>query len=124
VTIRRYADLVAWQKAMELVEEIYGMTKSFPKEETYGLTSQLRRAAISIPSNVAEGHGRRGSREFVHHLSIAHGSLSEVETQVEIAARLGYINEDQQHRFFQLAAETGRVINGLLSSLEKNAKAS
>jgi four helix bundle protein len=124
VKINRYTDLGAWQKAMDLVEEIYKMTRNFPKDEIYGLTSQLRRAAVSIPSNLAEGHGRRGSREFVYHLSIALGSLSEVETQVEIARRLGYINEDQQSDLFHLAAETGRVINGLLSSLEKHAKAS
>src|SRR6266446_9707604 len=91
MAVKRYTDLVAWQKAMDLVEQVYKLTKSFPREELYGLTSQLRRAAISIPSNIAEGHCRNGSREFVHHLSIALGSLGETETQIMIAQRLGYI---------------------------------
>jgi len=121
VTVKSYSDLVAWQKAMSLVEEVYKITKGFPKEELYGLVSQLRRAAISVPSNIAEGHSRNGSREFVHHLSIAHGSLSEVETQVEIARRLGYITDERQASIFELASETGRIINGLMNSVEKYA---
>src|SRR6266404_2204441 len=119
--VKSYSDLIAWQKAMDLVEEVYKITKGFPKEELYGLVSQMRRAAISVPSNIAEGHSRNGSREFVHHLSIAHGSLSEVETQVEIGRRLGYVTEEQQTRFLQMASETGRIINGLMSSVEKYA---
>ena len=91
MTVKRYTDLVAWQKAMDLVEQIYRITKSFPKEELYGLSSQLRRAAISVPSNIAEGHCRNGRREFVHHLSIALGSLGEMETQIILASRLGYM---------------------------------
>ncbi len=121
MTVKSYSDLVAWQKAMSLVEEVYKITKGFPKEELYGLVSQLRRAAISVPSNIAEGHSRNGSREFVHHLSIAHGSLSEVETQVEIARRLGYITDERQASIFELASETGRIINGLMNSVEKYA---
>jgi len=115
--------LIAWQKAMDLVEEVYKITKGFPREETYGLVSQLRRAAVSVPSNIAEGHSRYGAREFAHCLSIAHGSLSEVETQLEIARRLAYVTSEQQARARDLLAETGRVINGLLNSLGKNAKA-
>ena len=118
MSVKRYSDLIAWQKAMDLVEEIYKITKAFPKEETYGLTSQLRRAAVSVPSNIAEGHSRTGGREFSHRLSIGHGSLSEVETQIEIAKRLGYLTEEQQRRSLELAAETGRIINGLMNSLE------
>ena len=106
---------------MDLVTEVYNITKHFPKEEAYGLTSQLRRAALSVPSNVAEGHGRNGSREFIHHLSIAHGSLSEVETQMEIARRLGYTTQPQLDKFSSLSAETGRIINGLMNSLRKHA---
>lgn len=120
---KRHSDLIAWQKAMNLVETVYEITKVFPKEETYSLTSQLRRAAVSIPSNIAEGHSRTGSRELIHRLSIAHGSLNEVETQVEIARRLGYITEVQQIRISEIAAETGRLINGLLNSLEKHVAA-
>jgi four helix bundle protein len=121
--IRTYRDLIAWQKAMDLVEEIYKVTRGFPKEEVYALTSQLRRAVVSIASNIAEGHGRSGSREFVHRLSIAHGSLCEVETQVEIARRLGYITAAQQDHVTGIAVETGRLLNGLITSLERHATA-
>ncbi len=82
---RNYADLIAWQKAMDLVEETYRVSARFPKEEIYGLTSQLRRSAVSIPSNIAEGQGRRTKQEFTHYLSIAYGSLRELETQILIA---------------------------------------
>ncbi len=122
--VRRYADLIAWQKAMNLVEEVYRLTKGFPKEELYGLSSQLRRSAVSIPSNIAEGHCRNGRREFIHHLSIALGSLGEVETQVLIAQRLGYIAETASVDVAAHASETGRVIVGLMHSLEKHAAAS
>lgn len=121
-TINRYSDLVAWQKAMDLVEEVYKVTKSFPKEETYGLSSQIRRAAVSVPSNIAEGHCRNGRRESVHHLSIALGSLGELETQVLIARRLGYIDESAE--LLPLAQETGRILVGLMHSLERHAAAS
>jgi len=87
--VKRYTDLVVWQKAMTLVEDIYEVTRNFPKEELYGLTSQLRRSAVSVPSNIAEGHCRMGRREFAHHISIALGSLGELETQVLIAQRFG-----------------------------------
>jgi four helix bundle protein len=110
MTVKRYNDLIAWQKAMDLVEQIYMITRSFPKEELYGLTSQLRRAAVSIPSNIAEGHCRNGRREFVHHLSIALGSLGEVETQVIVAQRLGYLADSSST--LELASETGRILVG------------
>jgi four helix bundle protein len=86
-----YRDLVVWQKAMELVTEIYKATERFPKEEIYGLTSQLRRAAISVPSNIAEGQGRLTKKEFHHFLGYARGSLLEMETQLLIAQNLGYL---------------------------------
>ena len=122
-TIRNYRDLIAWQRAMDLVEAVYTATRSFPKEELYGLTSQIRRASVSIASNVAEGHGRSGGREFAHRLSIAHGSLCEVETQLEIAARLGYISNDRMEEILLLAIETGKLINGLMHSVERYAAA-
>jgi four helix bundle protein len=109
---------------MDLVEEIYKVTKTFPKEELYGLSSQIRRAAISVPSNVAEGHCRNGRREFVHHISIALGSLGEVETQVMIAKRLGYIDSLESAALLALAEETGRILVGLMHSLERHAVAS
>lgn len=118
MTVKQYSDLIAWQKAMDLVEGVYQITNGFPKSEVYGLTSQLRRAAVSIPSNIAEGQSR-GSREFVHYLEIAHGSLSETETQIEIARRLGYVDKDRLAGFIQQAAEVGRLIHGLSRSIEK-----
>jgi len=120
-TVRRYTDLIAWQKAMDLVEGVYRLTKQFPKEELYGLVSQLRRSAVSVPSNIGEGHCRNGRREYIHHLSIALGSLGEVETQILIARRLGYASDDT---LTALASETGRLVVGLMHSLEKHAAAS
>ena len=84
-TVRKYSDLTAWQKAMHLVEGVYSVSRGFPKDELYGLTSQLRRPVVSIPSNIAEGQSCASSREFLHYLSIARGSLSELETQLLIA---------------------------------------
>ena len=91
---RNYRDLVAWQKAMDLVELVYRTTTGFPKHELYGLTSQIRRAAVSVPFNIAEGEGRSSSKkDFIRCLSIAYGSLREVETQALIGTRLGYADE-------------------------------
>lgn len=114
---RSYFDLIAWQKAMELVAEIYRVTKNWPREETFRLTSQLRRAAVSIPSNVAEGHRRTGPREFVHHLSIAHGSLCEAETQLLIARQMEYIDDSVLERLMQKNSEVGRLTQGLIRNL-------
>ena len=124
MTVKRYSDLVAWQKAMDLVEAVYRSTRAFPKEELYGLSSQLRRAAISIPSNIAEGHCRNGRKEFVHHLSIALGSLGELETQVMIFERLGYLAAPESSKILASAAEAGRIIVGLMHSQERHAAAS
>lgn len=104
---------------MDLVTEVYKATKNAPKEELYGLTSQLRRAAVSIPSNIAEGQGRKSTGEFLHHLSIAHGSLREVETQVLIGERLGYFQQRESQQIMKLTAEVGRLINGLYNSLDR-----
>src|SRR4051812_28791574 len=87
-----YRDLTAWQKAMDLVEQVYLGSRNWPKEEAYGLTSQVRRAAISVPSNIAEGQGRDSTKEFLHHLSMARGSILELETQILVAERLGYVD--------------------------------
>ena len=91
--VKSYQDLETWQQAMSLVVEVYRVTKLFPKEELFGLTSQLRRAAVSIPSNIAEGQGRTSTKEFLHHLSIAYGSLCEAETQILIAKKLDYLGQ-------------------------------
>ena len=121
-TVRRYTDLIAWQRAMDVVESVYDLSKSFPKEERYGLTIQLRRAAVSVPSNIADA--RKGRREYLHHLSIAVGSLAEVETQLMIAQRLGYAVEPKITECLAAASETGRIIVGLMNSLERHAAAS
>ena len=93
--ITSYRKLKVWNKAVELVEECYRLTKKFPKYEMYGLSSQIQRAAVSIPSNIAEGRQRIYRKEFIKHLSIAHGSLAELETQIEIANRLNYIEDTE-----------------------------
>ncbi len=115
---KSYRDLVAWQKAMDLVTAVYRITASFPREEIYGLTSQLRRAAVSVPSNIAEGQGRRGLAEFRHFLRQASGSLMELETQVLIAERLCYMPPDEASELLQSAAEVGKILNGLIASLK------
>jgi four helix bundle protein len=114
---RNYSDLIAWQKAMDLVEMVYQATRQFPKEEVYGLTNQLRRAVVSVPSNIAEGQGRNSDNDFRRFLAIGHGSLREVETQIMIARRLQCINEAQAERLLNLTGEVGRLINGLSNSL-------
>ena len=121
--IKSHKDLLAWQKAMELVELVYDLTRAFPREELFGLATSLRRAAVSIPSKIADGHERDNTREFIHYLSVARGALSEVETQIEIAKRLAYIDDEQQARFNQLVSDTGKIINGLMNSMERYAVA-
>lgn len=116
---KNYRDLIAWQKAMELVEKAYKATRGFPKEEVYALTSQMRRAAVSIPSNIAEGEGRWSGNEFSHLLSIAYGSLRELETQILIAQRLSYLDDEQVQTLFSMTEEVGRLINGLVNSLKR-----
>jgi four helix bundle protein len=117
---RSYRDLVAWQKAMELVTMTYKLSAKFPKEETFGLKSQLRRAAVSIPSNIAEGQGRLSMKEFRHFLGQARGSLLEVETQVQIAQNLEYVQGRETEPVFAACAEVGRILNGLLSSISES----
>jgi four helix bundle protein len=119
MTARTYRDLEVWQKAMELVTAIYQATRTFPAHEQYGLTNQLRRAAVSIPSNIAEGQGRRTTQEFLHRLAIARGSLAEVDTQIEIALRLGYLTKTQADEVFAIATSVARLTNALLSALER-----
>ena len=120
MAIRNYRDLVAWQVSMDLVEAVCHLTKRFPKEELYALSTQVRRAAFSIPSNIAEGQGRRRDREFAQFLRVAHGSLREVETQVLIAERLNYIDAAAANVVLELANKAGQLITGLLNSLELN----
>ena len=108
-----YTKLIVWQRAMELVKVVYAMTKGFPAEERYALTDQLRRAAVSIPSNIAEGYGRSSNADYGHFLAIARGSLYEVMTQIQIAEDLGYISSLPE-TFSDLTAEIGRMLGAML----------
>ena len=112
-----YRELVVWQKSMRLVAEVNRSTERFSKSELFGLTSQLRRAVVSVPSNIAEGQGRDSAKEFVRHISFAYGSLMEAETQLQIAANLGYIEQVEVERLLQSAAEISRMLNGLSRSI-------
>ena len=114
---KSYRDLIAWQKAIQLVTEIYKTTRQFPKEEIYGLTSQLRRAAVSIPSNIAEGQARLSKLEFKNFLSHARSSLVEVETQLLIACNLDYLSESAANQLLKQTTEVARILNGLLNTL-------
>ena len=116
--VQSYRDLIAWNKAMDLVTEIYRVTHNFPKEELFGLMSQLRRAAVSIPSNIAEGKGRLSKGEFRQFLGNARGSLAEVETQILIAQNLSYLDETETNRLLTKVEEVGKVLNGLLSAIK------
>lgn len=106
---------------MELVTQVYAMTRAFPRDELYGLTGQLRRAAVSIPSNIAEGQARYSHAEFHHFLHNARGSLAELETQIQIACNLKYIKEEQALALLQATAEVGRILNALLDSVKRRA---
>lgn len=113
--IRNYRDLIVWQKSMALVTEVYSITRLFPKEELYGLISQIRRSAVSIPSNIAEGYGRYSTNDYIRFLQIAIGSLNEFQTQLEIGLNLGYLSKD----IFEKVYEQSREIERMLSSLIK-----
>ena len=115
--ISSYRDLQVWQRGMDLVVESYRLTEKLPNAELYGLVSQIRRAAVSIPANVAEGHGRYHTREFLRHLSIAKGSLMELETELIAAGRLGFIPEPEVRSALRATAELGRMLAGLTRSL-------
>jgi len=120
MSVRHYQELIVWQKAMDLVPLVYGATSGLPQKEVFGMTNQLRRAAVSIPSNIAEGQGRKTTRDFVHYLAISNGSLQELETQVILASRLNYLDEVQQTEILDRSAKVGRLINGLTKSLMKD----
>jgi four helix bundle protein len=114
---KSYTELLAWQKAMGLVVSVYRHTRNLPKAELYGLVPQVRKAGISIPSNTAEGQGRWSRKPFLLHLSIAHGSLCELETQIPPAHKLAYLNDQQQNGLINQCLEVKRLINGLAKSI-------
>ncbi|MFZ2490197.1 MAG: four helix bundle protein [Thermoanaerobaculia bacterium] len=114
-----YRDLIAWQRAMQLARLVYDVTSSFPSSERYGLIQQMRRAAVSIASNIAEGAGRLTTRDWQHFLGQARGSTFELTTQLLLSSDLGFAPREQLERAIQDAEEVGRIINGLLSSTER-----
>jgi four helix bundle protein len=118
--VNSYKDLIVWQKAMDLAAEVHVLSKSFPKEEVYGLASQLRRAAVSVPSNIAEGQARQSTAEFLNFLSIARGSLAEVDTQVILAQRFRYITAETTAKAFSLIVEISKMLSSLRAKLATN----
>ena len=112
-----FRDLKVWQKAMDLAEEVYTLVKYLPREETYSLSDQMRRAAISIPSNIAEGQGRITTKEFIRFLSMARGSLWELSTQIELCERLRYLNQSQTKNASMLITEIAKMLNALSSAI-------
>jgi four helix bundle protein len=119
MAVQHYQQLLVWQKAMDLAVEVYRATDPFPKSETYRMCDQLRRCAISIPSNIAEGQGRNTTPDFLRHLGISRGSLYEAETQLILAYRLGYLSKEQHDALLSLAGEVGRMLHGLTAALER-----
>lgn len=117
--VASYRDLTAWQRAMDLTVECYRLTGRFPRTETYGLASQLQRAAVSVPANIAEGAGREHTREYIHHAAYAHGSLLEVETHLLLASRVGYLTPGDIEPLLATSGEIGRMLRGLIAALER-----
>lgn len=120
--VRHYRDLLVWQKAVDWTEVVYSATGAWPSDERFGLTSQVRRAAVSIPSNIAEGAARRSTPDFLRFLSIARASLAEAETQLIIAERLGYIDASALSSLLGDADEISRMLSGLISKLGERMK--
>lgn len=118
MTVHSFRDLLVWQKSVDLAVECYEFTNHFPKSELYGLTNQMRRAAVSVPSNVAEGSERRHTQEYIQHVCVSCGSLAELETQAEIARRLRFVDEQSVQQFFTHTDEISRMLHGLRNSLE------
>jgi four helix bundle protein len=118
MVIQDYRDLKVWQVAMQLAAVVYTLTHSFPKSEVFGLSSQMQRAAVSVPSNIAEGHARDSTKEFLRFISIAMGSLAEIETQLILAHKLNYIEESKLAELLEKTGEIGRMLRGLQHSLK------
>ena len=120
--MKTYRDLIVWQKAITLVTDIYTITSSFPKEEIYALTSQIRRSTISIPSNISEGYGRQHRLEYIRFLQISRGSLYELQTQLEIAVNLNFLKIDKCKNLLERCNEIERMLNKLISVLSQSTK--
>ena len=123
MSISRFRELKAWQLGMDLTERVYLLTNSFPKSEIYGLTSQIRRCAVSVPSNLAEGHGRTSSKEFLQFIAIAYGSICELETQILLSHRLKYIEDIDLETISALLIETSKTIRGLQKAIRERVEA-
>ncbi len=119
-TFRSYQDLKVWQKGMEIAAAVYKLTESFPRHEMYGLTGQMRRAAVSIPSNIAEGHARQSTREFLHHVSFAQGSTAELETQLLLCQQIGFSKEPDIKHILDLCNESGKMLRSLQRALQRH----
>ena len=119
--MRDYRKIIAWQLADDLTVEVYGATRSFPREEVYGLTSQLRRAACSVPANIAEGASRSSKKDYLHFLYIARGSCSETQYFIHLSRRLGYLDDQAHDALRELSENAGRTLTGLIKSVEKEA---
>lgn len=117
VQINSFRDLMVWQKGMSLVELVYVITKKFPSDERYALTSQLRRASVSVPSNIAEGYGRNSTVDYIRFLRISLGSLYELDTQLELATRVGFVSKDVTQDALELCAEIEKMLVALVSKL-------
>lgn len=117
--VRSYMDLEVWQQSMLLVKQVYNLTRTLPDHEKYCHTSQIRRAAVSIPSNIAEGCGRRTTAAYIHHLNISNGSLKELETQIQLLVHLEYYQAQQIEQVWEQSASVGRLLNALTSALER-----
>jgi four helix bundle protein len=120
MALQSYRDLKVWQKSIELVMSVYQLVKQLPDEEKYGLISQMRRAAVSIPANIAEGYGRTRRGEYLRHLSIAKGSLYELETHLVIAVRLNFVEREETKNIWDIAQDVGKMLNKLIQSLTKD----
>lgn len=120
MSLKTYKNFIVWQKAMDLTVEIYRLVKFLPREETYSLSDQMRRAVISIPSNIAEGQGRNSTREFINFLAIARGSQTELETQLQICIRLKYFSEEQAKVALNLCDEIHKMLNSLIVKLKSS----
>ncbi|HTK76258.1 MAG TPA: four helix bundle protein [Gemmataceae bacterium] len=120
MSVQSYRDLIAWQKAMDLVVDVYRGTESSPSREQFGLTNQARRAAVSVPSNVAEGQGRGSTNEYIHFLRVARGSAQELETQLILAQRLNYLAAPAADDLIARTSEVCRIISGLINALRRD----
>jgi len=117
--IKSFRDLIVWQKAMDLTELIYAIVKKFPPDERYALSSQIRRAAVSVPSNIAEGYGRRSTKDYLRFLQIALGSAYELETQLDLTSRFGFAGEDEVKEALELCTEIEKMLVALSGKLRK-----